>query len=101
MKKEELALYRAYSFLPRPVAKLEPRHPQSTQTAEIQHLGIVPQPVAQLDHDHSSIQIGARPAPQLPSPGGMVQQPVAKLSIIQKINHLPSRLWHSRQALTQ
>jgi len=87
-----------FSFSPLPVAKSEALPAESA---------ISPRPAAKLEINPASHEEGPRPVAQLPAESATAQiwqRAVAQLTwahnviLIQKVKHLPTRLWYAQQA---
>jgi len=104
-----ITFYRAYSIVPQPVAQLGAPTVPIVEGLDLEVTSILPQPVAKLDAKTASMERLQQPAANTPALFFLpiVQQSVAQLPwghnvvLIEKIKHLPTRLWYARQTLEQ
>lgn len=85
-----IAFFRAYPILPQPAAKLVPRAVALLQSSDFVASAIVPQPAAQLDSARNST-LSSEEAFGIPWFHHVI--------LIEKIKHLPTRLWYARQTM--
>ena len=87
-----IAFYRAYSIMPQSVAKLGAQAVPLLESADFEATSILPQPVAKLENLFF-LPIVQRSVAQLPWGHNVI--------LIEKIKHLPTRIWYARQTLEQ